>query len=55
MLESTFQVLQTFFAMIWSLFTGFYVPGFNVTPAAFLMFGLVVFVTLQLIKYIRGL
>lgn len=38
MTADALSVLQLLFTSIWSLFTSFYIPGTNVTPAGFAIF-----------------
>lgn len=43
-------IVQVLFTSIWSLFTSWYIPGTNVTPAALSFFLLAAFFVLRWIK-----
>lgn len=47
-------VVQSLFGTIWSLFTGWYIPGTHTTPASFLIFILFASFALRFIKRIFG-
>lgn len=49
-----FVFLQSFFALIWRFFSGWYIPGTNVTPAAFMLFLLFFALVLRLIRSLFG-
>ena len=54
MTEQAFQVLRTVFSTIWRLFTGWHIPGTNLSPAVFLI-GFVLFaVVIRIIKRVVG-
>lgn len=50
MTQNALTVLQFLAAWGWRFFTGFYIPGTNVTPGAILFFILFVHVALKFIK-----
>lgn len=43
-------VIQTLFTTIWRLFTSWYIPGTNVTPASFAFFSLTVVFVIRLVR-----
>lgn len=43
-------VVQALFNVIWSLFTSWTIPGFNVTPMEFAIFGLFMALVIRFIK-----
>lgn len=54
MTEQAFQILQTLFSTIWRLFTGWHIPGTNLTPAVFLIGSVVFVVVVHIIKRAVG-
>lgn len=52
MTNNFFLALQWWFSSAWRLFTSFYIPGTNVTPAGMLLFGASAYVGVKFVKYI---
>lgn len=52
MTSNALEILRFFFAWGWRFFTGFYIPGTNVTPGGLLLF---VFLLSILIGWLRSL
>lgn len=50
MTAEALQFLSSFFASIWKYFTGWYLPGTNVTPVAWALFLLMVIVFIKMFK-----
>lgn len=55
MTEDAFTILRYLFTSVWSLFTSFYIPGTNVTPAGFMFLALFVALVLRFLKRIFNL
>lgn len=49
MTQDAYSVVQLLFSSIWGLFTGFNIPGTNVTPAAFFIFILFVGIVIRFV------
>lgn len=48
-------ILQTLFGTIWRLFTSWYIPGTNVTPASWAFFALTVVLLIRVIRVLLGI
>ena len=47
-------VLRTLFGSIWALFNSWYIPGTNVTPAAFFIFLCCAYFALRILGHFSG-
>lgn len=47
-------IIRTLFTSVFSLFTSWYIPGTNVTPASFFIFLIVAFLVLRVISRVFG-
>ena len=54
MTSDALLILQTIFTSIWSLFTSWYIPGTNVTPALMAVFIMLAAFVLRMIKKYFG-
>lgn len=54
MSEDVLLVLRTLFGGIWSIFTTWYIPGTNITPASWAMFSLTLYAAVRFIKRLLG-
>lgn len=52
MTNNFFMALQWWMQSAWRLFTSFYIPGTNVTPASMILFGAAAIVGIRFIKHI---
>lgn len=50
MTSDALSVVSLLFSTIWSLFTSWFIPGTNTTPAEFAIFILVVFLIIRTVK-----
>lgn len=51
MTSDALLVVRFLFTEVWSLFTSWYIPGTNVTPAAMAFFLLSAFAVIRILKY----
>lgn len=51
MTSDVISILQLLFTTVWSLFTSWYIPGTNVTPASFFFFLLSAYFLIRILRH----